>query len=238
MAEDTPSTNWTEAQGDYALKRLASDADQGNDDLTNAYCRAMDHLIENAPAPSVSAVGTKLELARERYEHDTIPDKVLNRIAADIQRLADQVETPIATLHALFEASWAASLRIEDDWQDGDPETDLGAKHRQERASHKCGLESVALQQAILMQMPNTWRDAMILQYHVYDLFETVSGVPGKGHEKAAERERLMVQIAIESVFDFMASELPHDHEQIGPMFKASTMLAYDNRRGRTGAVD
>jgi hypothetical protein len=66
-----PST-WGEAYAEYRHARAVSevtDADAPNaDELVDAYCLAMDHLIEEVPAPGTAEVLCKLELALERSD--------------------------------------------------------------------------------------------------------------------------------------------------------------------------
>jgi hypothetical protein len=83
---------WDEAFADYQAKRAFSDAmplgTPNEDDAVDAYCRAMDHLIEEVPAPHTEALAIKIELAMERYERSCMPDEVLAAWLADARALA------------------------------------------------------------------------------------------------------------------------------------------------------
>jgi hypothetical protein len=60
-------------------------------------CNAMDHLIENVPAPDASAVNIKLELARERSADMLVLfEDHRNAIIRDLRRLAGETEIEIA----------------------------------------------------------------------------------------------------------------------------------------------
>lgn len=88
------SDDWSEALTDFATARdrsMACPVDHPEvDALCDAYCVAMDHLIEAVPAPDLQAVVVKIDLARSRAD---ALDEVLFRdharaIIADIRRLA------------------------------------------------------------------------------------------------------------------------------------------------------
>ena len=71
--EAPPTTqSWMRAWTDYEAKRAASDAmplgTEGEDQAVDDWCVAMDHLIEDVPAPNCGAVATKLELALGRCD--------------------------------------------------------------------------------------------------------------------------------------------------------------------------
>jgi hypothetical protein len=89
MAFPTADTAaWDVALADYRAKRSHSDAmplgAPGEDDAVDAYCAAMDHLINKVPAPTLAAVVLKLELAVERETIDGYDEALL----ADLRRFA------------------------------------------------------------------------------------------------------------------------------------------------------
>ncbi|HEX8445833.1 MAG TPA: hypothetical protein VF649_04390, partial [Sphingomonas sp.] len=110
----------------------------------------------------------------------------------------------------------------------GDDEADKFRAARYDEAMTMSEAETDALRTALLYQVPTTWADALILQYHIYlahDLY-----TPGK--EPPYERAALIV--AIDTLFDFMATEVKADHEQIGDQFKRGTMRVWNRRRFRS----
>jgi hypothetical protein len=125
--------------------------------------------------------------------------------------------TFISALHARFEANGAEFDRI--DQADGDTET----------AKHQSMCEADAIRYAILAQVPSSWPDALILQFHIQldHQFQV-----GADREPDAE-ERL--QLAMETLFDFMACEVEADHGEIGTLFQASCNRVFYARHHRTG---
>lgn len=104
------TSEWDEALADYHSKRAASDADENDDALTTIYCEALDHLVENVPAPNNAALTIKLELIAERYEGPdpgefTVPGNVLQAVRQDASRLGPVIgprpaEAPLTSIAA------------------------------------------------------------------------------------------------------------------------------------------
>lgn len=87
-----PNTSaWDQALADYRTKRAFSDAmplgTPNEDDAVDAFCRAMDHLIEKVPAPHAEALAIKLELVIERFDGD-LPTWAQTALLADARALA------------------------------------------------------------------------------------------------------------------------------------------------------
>ena len=94
-------TDWELAVAEYLRRRAVSDALIGHgqqfedgswevDRRVDAYCEAMDALIEDTPAPNMKALLYKMELASERAEgfcDGCLPDH-WKGIRADIARFA------------------------------------------------------------------------------------------------------------------------------------------------------
>lgn len=93
--------------------------------------------------------------------------------------------------------------------------------------------EMDAIQAALLHQVPESWRDALILLYHVRNACDqTIAGtVPS---EAADER----LQIAIDTLFDFMCCEVDADHGEIGAAFQAEATAVFTTRRLRSGEAE
>jgi hypothetical protein len=135
-----------------------------------------------------------------------------------------QGATFIRTLHARYEANAAEYLRIETSEDvDGIP---------QERALSASNLEQDVIRATILMQVPDTWPDALVLQYHILVAQQLQNGII-KRDEEAEQR----LGIAIDTLFDFMACEIEQDHGESGPVFQQACNRVYSARRLRTGDV-
>lgn len=92
---------WNTALARYLAKRAASDdmpiGARGEDEAVDAYCEAMDDLIENVPAPDADAIRLKLDLAWERAaDFVGLFDDHRNAILADLRRVAGESEEEIA----------------------------------------------------------------------------------------------------------------------------------------------
>lgn len=91
-AGPAPIPTFDAAYAEYLAKRAYSDAlagDTNHDDAaTDAYCQAMDFLIEQVPAPTVAALRVKIGLAHERTKDLELFDGYWTAIIADLDRLA------------------------------------------------------------------------------------------------------------------------------------------------------
>ncbi|MDT9598541.1 hypothetical protein [Sphingosinicella rhizophila] len=87
----TSTNQWDSALADYRAKRLYCDnlpyGHPNEDDAVDAYCAAMDILIEEVPAPTPEAWKLKVELALERYEGFELSERCGRAIIADGLRL-------------------------------------------------------------------------------------------------------------------------------------------------------
>jgi len=88
------SGEWADALADYEAKRAISDAmplgTDGEDEAVDAYCRAMDHLIEDVPARNLEQVSEKVDLALQRANgFERIFDNHATAIVADLERLCN-----------------------------------------------------------------------------------------------------------------------------------------------------
>lgn len=133
----------------------------------------------------------------------------------------------ILAMHRQYEAAWEAHHTVDK------AKLRLGKDEgRQEgifeRAMSLDVAEGDALRLAILYQVPTTWVEAMVLQYHIY--IEQGMG--------SAEPWPDALEVAIETLFDFFACEIDADHEEIGRMFQSSANLVYERRHARTGKVE
>lgn len=111
----TPTqATWSSALADYDAKRALSDGlpsgDPGEDAALEAYCLAMDHLIENAPAPDLAAVLRKHELATERCDGFGFITEFWQAIGDDIARLAGGGTPPQIEVKPFDPAAWVRAL--------------------------------------------------------------------------------------------------------------------------------
>ena len=142
--------------------------------------------------------------------------------------------TTIAVMHARYEAAWAEDHRLEaaESGLDDASQSDRTRKYQCEDARKTIYQETNALRLAILYQVPTSWADALVVQFHVWGLADIMLSTGDRPHE-----DDQALHVAIATLFDFMGCQLTDiDHEAIGPMFKDGTMLAWD--RGRARAAD
>ena len=137
--------------------------------------------------------------------------------------------SPILALHARYEAAWAEYNRIDDARTTLDTQNreDRIVDFRYEEAMAVSGAEANALRVAILYQVPTTWQEAMILQFHIWSVFEPEN--PGTANEQSA------MATAIDTLFDFMCDEI--EHEDVEGQFQTGEHLVSQRRRNRTGKL-
>lgn len=143
----------------------------------------------------------------------------------------------IAALHARYEATqteYATVERAETNFRrqakNGDT---LRYADRCRTACMTLDREANALRDAILYQVPDSWSDALILQFHIvcaHDMYAAAS------ERCDADDERL--QLAIDTLFDFMCREVRAEAGEIGAAFKDAAAEAFRARRLRTGVVE
>jgi hypothetical protein len=93
--------------------------------------------------------------------------------------------------------------------------------------------ESDALRNAILYQVPDSWSDALILQFQIvcaYDIYSCAS--------EPDEQDNERLQVAIDTLFDFMCAEVRAEAGEIGAGFAYGAARAFQLRRLRTGMVE
>lgn len=144
--------------------------------------------------------------------------------------------SPLLVMHERYEAAWSADAKIEaaeNELDDSDQGNET-LKFQYEEARKKIGAETDTLRIAILYQVPMSWADALILQYHAWGMADLLESMDSRHDDM---REALLV--GMETLFDFMAAEVDDvDHEAIGPMFKGQTMLAWYRCRTRAAELE
>lgn len=140
--------------------------------------------------------------------------------------------SPILTMHARYEAAWAEYNAIDEartaiaTSKDGDRQLDF----RYADAMKASSAETDALRLAIFYQLPTSWQEAMVLQFHIYSTFDAGQVGP--------EDEQLAINTAVETLFDFMCCEVEADHERLGNQFQIGANLVFDKRRYRAGNLE
>lgn len=150
-----------------------------------------------------------------------------------LDAIAVSPRSPILAMHLRYEAAWEEYNAIERSEMELTKD-DHAAKLRHEYASKANNAETDALRLAILYQVPDTYAEAMILQYHIVNGYDLTQGAPPT---KAESTEAEAVKIAIDTLFDFLACKNNDDHEALGTSFKHSAMRVFRSRRLRTGDV-
>lgn len=87
----SPRVRWEAALRDYQMKRRYCDSlhvdDLRSEAALDAYCIAMDHLVENVPAPNTDALLYKMELAKERWDGFSLPTEWMDAFMSDVRYL-------------------------------------------------------------------------------------------------------------------------------------------------------
>lgn len=85
------SADFHAALARYRELRAISDAmplgHPDEDAAIDAYCEAMDHLIERTPSPNGEALALKTEMARARFADDIMFEEYMDAFLADARRL-------------------------------------------------------------------------------------------------------------------------------------------------------
>lgn len=140
--------------------------------------------------------------------------------------------SPILVMHSRYVAAWEEYTRIDK------AATALGKNEPADlklEFAYRDGMtanngETDALRLAILYQVPTTWVEAMVLQFHISISYELV--------DEPSTEDRAVLRSAIDTLFDFMCCEVDQDHEALGHGFQQAAIIAFDKRRYRTGIVE
>jgi hypothetical protein len=147
---------------------------------------------------------------------------------------ATQAASLIAALHARYEATQSeyATIDLADTPQAKQRQNSPDVQHF-DTALLTSEREADALRNVILYQVPDSWSDALILQYHIV-VAHDAHAAASKPKEEDSER----LQIAIDTLFDFMCTEVRADAGEIGATFKDAAASVFRARRLRTGVVE
>lgn len=143
--------------------------------------------------------------------------------------------SPLLVMHERYEAAWSADTKIEEAENDLDNSpSSQSLKTRYDDARNKIMAETDTLRIAILYQVPTSWADALVLQFHVWGMADLLDGL-----ETRPADMRAAVLVGMESLFDFMATKVANvDHDAIGAMFKGQTKLAWNRCRTRAAELE
>jgi len=136
---------------------------------------------------------------------------------------------PLLAMHARYEAAWEEYNRIDQAKTELNDKDEAGRilRFRYEDAMRASGRETDALQMAILYQVPTTWQEALVLQFHIH--------LRSDPHSDKTEEEKAALEVASDTLFDFMCDEIDHDKSE--GVFHRSECIVSDRRRSRTGCL-
>lgn len=103
-----------------------------------------------------------------------------------------------------------------------------------QRAMQTLSQETDALRNTILHQVPETWSEALLLQFHISNATDLLVN----GAEPPSDEEKETLIRATDTLFDFMCCELGLDHEELGTSFKSAATRVHFQRRCRAGQVE
>lgn len=240
IRETVELRNWFIALADYRAKRAASDAippnGEGEDEAVDAYAVAMDHLLENVPAPDLAAARKKVELINERWKDvESVPWPVWLAVAADFVRLSTAAGSLILQLHGRYERIWDAHAALDEvkcatkNALPADLEK-FQEHHACERGMGELAAESLLVERLLLRQVPNTDEDATVLMVHARNLYD--------GGFDLNDDDRQAIEVALTNATDYFISEGRADMERMGRQFTASAMHCWSQRRHREGLTD
>ncbi len=140
--------------------------------------------------------------------------------------------SPILAMQHRYDAAWqeynridVAATALRKDHPD-----DLSLEFAYRDGMTTNNAETDALRPAILYQVPTTWVEAMVLQFHINIAHDLV--------DEPSVEDRAALATAMDTLLDFMCCEVDQDHEALGRQFQTSANMVFDKRRYRTGIVE
>ena len=143
----------------------------------------------------------------------------------------------IMALHSRYEAAFAEYQAVEraemmGRRQGATDDRETAVMHYRD-AEKTLDLETDAIRNAILFQVPETWTEEMVLQYHIYCAHDLYANA-----DKPDDGDIERLGLAIDTLFDFMCCSVNVAHEEIGLTFKDAAERVLMKRRLRTGVVE
>ncbi len=237
-----PKSDWNAAIARYKQLRNISDQidvadDERSDEAIDAYCDAMDHIVDDVPAPDLAAVITKLELMHERTAPGfSISDNSYQAIIDDLRRLAALTQARtlsnslILQLHQRYEEIWDACDRVDVAQPPKDQPGTAKAYFACERAMGELSAESLLVQKLLLRQIPSTDEEMTVQIMHLASLYEA--------EQPLSMGEQQAIEIGVSHCFDYLVSEGRADMEAMGRQFSNCALIKFDERRYRQGILD
>lgn len=141
--------------------------------------------------------------------------------------------SPIRAMHTRYEEAWKQYNVVEA--AEHRARADGDTKHFDlQRAMQTLSQETDALQTTILHQVPDTWPEALLLQFHISNAADLLVN----GAEPPSDEDKETLIGAVDTLFDFMCCELDLNHEELGASFKSAATRVHFQRRYRTGQVE
>jgi hypothetical protein len=137
-------------------------------------------------------------------------------------------------MHDRYARAWSEYLVIDQATFGASRDHDDDRRDKLYRALKASTRETDALRLTILHQVPTTWVEAMVLQFHITTMFDMLNSVD----EPAAAVERETLATAIDTLFDFMCCEVDQDHGELGQTFFDDAGRVHLARRYRTGLLE
>lgn len=140
----------------------------------------------------------------------------------------------ILAMHAAYETAMGNIEKIDRASSScTNSDRDIGRRSINDRTATTLSKEGRLLTLAILHQVPDSFEEAIILQFHLWNVVDLIQD------DETGEQEKEAMIVAADTLFDFMACEFGGiDHQAIGQSFKDGTMLAFKRRRIRTGDAE
>lgn len=139
----------------------------------------------------------------------------------------------IAALHERYEATQAECNVVDRAETAARRQSGEDAAERYRGACKTLVQEADALRDAILCQVPDSWSDALILQFHI-----VCASDQRVNEDEPSDASGALLQLAIDTLFDFMCSEVPREAPDIGSAFASEAARISRARRLRTGVVE
>lgn len=151
-----------------------------------------------------------------------------------MNQLAERKPSPILAMHKRYEEAAADYATAENAESQALKAKDEDGAFKANQSMMTISREQDALRIGILYQVPTSWVEAMVLQFHIMCLGDMIIGADRPDGEGEGE----VLILAVETLFDFMCCEVDQDHGEIGDAFQTEANRVFFQRRRRTGIVE
>jgi hypothetical protein len=245
------ASDFEEAFTEYARQRSAIEStvgqprDSSKGNPLDALDAAFQRMIK-LPAPSLDALARKMEATTGEVAENSgwEAQYYVEHFIADARRLANatvaesfvrsSAPSLITTLHARYEELWLAYNTIES--AKSALPSDLPARDpgharlfQLEEAMRQISAEEVAVNEAILHQIPTTWSEALVLAAHL-----KFAGIE-EGSERDGPRQQA-IENGFDALLDFLFGEI--DHEAVGGQLANVESIVRERRQLRCGQAE